>query len=278
MRFLFYSCFLFLILSCQGASQYDGHWHMINVPKNLENIETLLDQRWKNKVEYIVLDLKEGQGYWNKNSGLRGHTPTVQLEENDSKLVRNTAACNLGIYNIALKDSVLYLNNDLDQPVYIGYKCSESCCDKQEDFYSDKNIIIDLPIAIDTTQSVPRPVKLSLLHTFYIGNVKQLLDIGYGSPTPRISSGYQYIALKDLPLQIEKFSIKVPENYRNKIIYSIAADKSVPTEMIKDLSAALHENSVNEIYIDIRANTDLHANFKLRHIPYTPEKFAQMPS
>lgn len=278
MRIIYYSCFLFLILSCQGASQYDGHWHMVSVPSDVDNIEILVEERLRNEVEYIVLDLDNGEGYWNRNFNQYVWPNTAHVENSNQDILVKGVECNLGLYYIELRNSTLYLNNEIGKPRYIGYKCGELCCNKQQDYFSDENIKIDLPIIPDTIQSIRRPIKQSLHKTFYLGKPKSFFDIGYGSPSQRLSNGYLFIDEKDISLEIEKFKIKVPEKFRDQIIYSITADKAIKTNSIIELGAALQELGINKCYIAVREDTNLHKNFTPRYIKYALDDLALIPN
>lgn len=279
MRVFYYTCFLLLILSCQGASQYDGHWHMVSVPLGLENIETLVEERLRNEVEYIVLELENGEGFWDKNRNQHDSWRTVNLENSNKELWVTGAACGFGLYKIELRNSTLYLNNEDGKTRYIGYKCEELYCNKQQDYFSDENVKIDLPIITDTSQSIRRPIKQSLHRTFYLGEPKSILgDTGYGSPSQRLSDGYKFLTIRDLPIVLEKSKIKVPEKFRDQMTYSISADKDTKTNRIIELGAALQELEINECYIAVREDSDLHKDFAPRYIKYTLDDLALIPN
>ena len=94
---------------------------------------------------------------------------------------------------------------------------------------------------------------------FHMGSVKHLLTNGCTPFDTRLYTSYRFSDVKDIPIAVEKFKVKVPENYRSQINYSIYADKSTQISEIAPVVHALEELHDVDVYLCLNTKSSPNA-------------------
>lgn len=261
MKKLLYLIVLFLVCNACGEDDLEGHWHLKKVSSIEEEKTFNVTTVFRECNDFAIIDLKDDGGIWNANKyGVRGIPVSINkikkciiLGEIDSYTYRYK-------YKVSQDSFHLFTENGLQ--IYSGFQCREECCNKQEEEFMYDIQRYDLPIENNDDLSVEYDLDPKLEQRILIGYPKEnLFDC---APSLRMSVNEKFIFLDDIPLVIESRNTRTPKESRNKIQYTIYADKDAEMKMIISLVRRLNERRIYKVNLAVRGDTNIENDFELR--------------
>lgn len=196
---------MLFLWSCKNdPSPLHGHWHFL--PSKNELFSTLDFEN-----DSMIILNKYGRypgipGFVEKKKG------RIYFGLEDIKLDFN--------YQLANGELLLIQNSD----TLIAISCAEGCCDKQEDYFADIPLRIDLPMLTD---EMPVIDAIPIYNAILIGISKEDQYEFY--------FGGAIATLQDLSGWDEKMAAKLPARLRGSIPVAIYADKDAPVELLNSV-------------------------------------------
>lgn len=249
-----------VITSCQNYS-IDGHWHIKRESILIKEYNLTSTSKEMSYDQEVILDIENDEGTWNRNKYDYGGIP-LYIDKIKKSIEISNGECFRSEYKYELNFDSLKLFSSDGNLQFIGAKCDQNCCDKQADEFIDNNLIIDLPIVIDSSLSKKYNIYRPYEQRIFIGRPK--LNYFGCSPSPTISVNNKYISLNEIPIVIEMNKVKIPFSSRNQIQYSLYSDKNVKIYYLIALIQKLKDNGITEIKLAVREDTNLEKEFKLR--------------
>jgi biopolymer transport protein ExbD len=96
-------------------------------------------------------------------------------------------------------------------------------------------------VVTPTATELTKLEKKSLVNYIYIGKPTKKFQAVYGN-SPRIQLGDSFKNVRDIPLFIEQFRVKVPENQRKGIATSLRVDGDVTMGIVSDVKTELRKS------------------------------------
>lgn len=232
-------------ISCKEQIQdLNGHWHIEALNKEANNSYSYLH------VVDIVNDTTAIFGsYGGLYNGIWGYL------DQPNKMLGYGGEDIFGRFSYQLKRNKLVLteldvSNGQEAVKFIGYKCNESCCNKQEEFFNEYNVNVDLPIAKSFSQ-LDTIASWGLTHLIILG-ISKINNQSNFNKKHQLILGNRIATINELELFNEIANIKTPENKRDQIKYVIFADKATPMSDIFKVFAKQSELGIKTIYIALR--------------------------
>lgn len=229
-----------LLCSCQQneLKELEGHWH----------VTALFSDDYSDMI-YHTIDIFNDttcyydNGYW----GIDGFGGWIDLEED--KMYFGAECWNLSLQYFNRGDYLL-LNEinveDKDSRKFIAKKYDSTLCDKQLEFFNSAVYDIDLPIS-GLDELLISDVELSLLQIITFGQERNSPSGFFGMFLGNKKSG-----VEDIALWREKFFIKIPESWWDKVRVTIISSKDVPMDLIIPTLKWYKEMGEEKIYFALR--------------------------
>ena len=241
--------------SCEKKN-IDGHWHFQKIHDRI-----ICDDPSANS---IIFNIKGDSALWNNDQIMFHNQKKKSIETLDTHRGVTT-------FDYKWNNDTFFITNTKYDIRYYGERCDTACCDKQIDAFIDVPVNIDLPILKDINLAQSQDKKKSLGTNIFFGLPKENFMTCFIAPRFWIS-GY-YTDANDLETITKKRKIKVPENYRDEIYYQIYADKEAKLEYVIEVIAELERLRIEEIYLVVRADTNLKEAFNQKNIKVTLNDF-----
>lgn len=103
---------------------------------------------------------------------------------------------------------------------------------------SELKVQISTPFATELTKLEEK----SLVNYIYIGRPIERYQAVYGTK-PRMQLGDKFAEIAEIPLFLERFKVKVPEQQRPKITSSLRVDGEVTMGIVQDVKTQLRKSN-----------------------------------
>lgn len=251
--------FLLLYAAC-AQPDLNGHWHITAIKEK----EKIMGSK------YLTLDIYDDTlGIIKEQVFLNsGFTGLVNSKKQEMLFGGECLVLN---FEFTYEEGVLYLRQlaytEPEEKQFIAKRCDETCCDRQQDYFSSTMLDIDLPQKIDSIRLIEaekHPSSLSYPLFFGVANnLKNVQD----------KSRKFTIGLKDFEGNIdsiarydEQFLIKIPEEYWKRVRRVIYADKNTPLKNMIPVLKKYRELGIVKMLVALK-EIDSAQNLKIWHHP-----------
>lgn len=242
---IFFSTLLFSA-SCTDHHLLKGHWHLMSTQ--------IIESEFESDA---ILNYYNKFGVWNEKIELFWGGFGVYLDTWNNQMDITNANCYTEKFNYRIKSDSLLLFNSDNKIVFRGYRCSEECCDKEQDYFLLTGLKIRLPKILDTTNCKKLgPYEKGTFTKIFVGKDKisgnWKLDFGFN----RTNVNEIEILLRDLE---ETYQYESTGKYEI-ILY---VDPDVEQEFLDKILHELNINGVKEVYFAAKEDNELNEDLRI---------------
>ena len=247
MKKLFLAIILLATLSCASKQPSLGHWH----------IHPIDDNKQQNTQEYFTIDvLNDTLAILNKDVYL--HTGGLEgFFDQKKQLFGFPGECFSNHFRYKVDGERLLLNQEAydekNDVKYIGVLCGENCCDKQEEYFIESNLTIDLPLAIDTSGLIKMPPHIAQFQTkLLFGHLKEQHPQNNDHAAFQFELDGQLVEMAEIAQREEWIVLTFPEAYRHRVIHVIYSDHKMPLAKLTPVLQKYQELGKTRMYLALR--------------------------
>ena len=229
---------LFLFISCSQRPPQNletiGHWHIYNPKLQFDNYYNILDSE-------NGIDAKLNKRYTDIELSVRSESNVI---------IENGIIYNLWLdeyfqnFNYLVRNDTMFLSSRKDslakQYEFIGFRREITKCDKELDFYSNSLLAIELPATNKQGEN------------FFSANYKNTLELYYGRN--KYNNNFDFVLnhsvfeLKFLNLQLEKFKVKRPREWDDKLTLILNLDRNMLDSLKNQLIFSVNKLNFKKIF------------------------------
>jgi len=264
MKSIFYFCaLLLLVFLFPNKSDLRGHWHVHRLDgAKLGDIDYTVMEIFKDKAASFGASTYAGV--------FDGHIDTWD------KTIKFGGECGILDFDYYFQGDFLLLVQQQYGGKFKAIRCDVDCCDQQKDFFSyQKKVIIDLPIAKDTTNlfvnNFLKPFEQRLLY----GMSKKTYRMNcFGKPEGLVLNG-KIASPNDIPIWHEIIKVKSPKDHHSFFKLIFYADKKISMNSIVDGLKKCKEINYRRVYFALRSEST-NNDFKIWLKPFDLSNLEKM--